>query len=789
MGGGLSITTGQLLTPRLTNFYMNNINNFDEPLLAQSDFKDAEVLAVPSKPFTCIAKSHGAPAVPATKEEWEAVRNSKELVDLCEKIRNAKTDEEVRKLKSKLPVWTPRCKKFKDNHRSEKDVEEPLTTLVLDIDEKGHTDEIVGKVINGHIGRYEILLIEDSIRLGTHAAVELPEGMTPNEVQKEFAELIGLPVDPAVKNEAGCIYQVPISHTKYINPKLFNPSPLEQKEAAPIPSEEPSSANVEQTPTMEKKDTLVGFEDYNGIAWSTIIDKYIELFWNGKEPVEGSRNSSVYDITKDFACICDYRQDVLETIIPRWANFPEAEHRQTIANALKEPKKGTTFRMRKVLEALGAPNKQQGNDSRPPLPPKRLPGLLRLLSKHAPNHTKVAVVENVWAALGTHLSGVKFRYIDNVLHEATFMCFLFGPQSVGKGYIVKPIEAILKPIREKDAISRKKEAEYKRKNPSGAKKVKDPRPTDICIQVLADDLTDAAFSQRVFDAEMNGEKYIYVRVDEIELLKKLTSSKKAEDVWLIIRKAFDNAEHGQERVGSDSVSGIAHLRFLCNVSTTEARGVDFFKGAINDGTLTRICLSTIQREDMDNDDGEVPIQGDYDQKFHDELKPYLDRLENAKGIIRCRQAEKLAKDMAKENYENALLLESEAYRTFSYRANVIAYLKAMVLYIANNCKWSKDIETYVRWSYQYDIWCKMHYFGATLDRAVEAEKNLHTGDPRSLLSQLGEEFTREEFINLRLKLGKKSDPRQILSQWKKRGYIVQEPISQKYIKTPKGLEK
>ena len=252
--------------------------------------------------------------------------------------------------------------------------------------------------------------------------------------------------------------------------------------------------------------------------------------------------------------------------------------------------------------------------------------------------------------------------------------------------------------------------------------------------MLIDNLTDAVFNQRIVEAHNNGERFLYTIVDEIDALKKVTSKGTTDEVGLLIRKAFDNAYAGQERVGADSVSGIAPLRWNFNASTTPPNARRFFGKMVNDGTVSRLDVATIIRND---DSDEAPVLGIYDNQFAQELKPYLTRLEAASGLIECPQAKKLALEMKQENSDMARLYDSEAYRVLSYRANVIAWLKGMVLYVAQGYKWTKEIADFVRWSEQYNLWCKMLYFGQQLEKELREEVEIERqSGPRNLLELL-----------------------------------------------------
>ena len=536
---------------------------------------------------------------------------------------------------------------------------------------------------------------------------------------------------------------------------------------------------------------------YNGIPYSEIISKYWELYNFGKLPTMGDRNVKTFELAVTLRAICNYSLPQLEAVIPRYDNFPEQEWRTTLESALKEPRKGMPYRLRQVLLAIQSDSKiaaTGGSRDVPPAMPQKLPKLLKLLSSKVPQMYKPAVCEAIFPALAIHLHGVKFRYWDNVDHEPTFMNVLIAPMSVGKGAIKKPIDFILADIKEADKPNRLREAEWKRKNPSGKTKAKDPRPNDICIQILIDNLTDAVFNQRVVDAHENGQRFVYTRVDEVEQLKKVTSRGTVDEVSILIRKAFDNAEHGQERVGADSITGIAPLRWNFNASTTIPNAHRFFLKSVNDGTLSRLNLSTIikprledaqensQASNQQSPDDSLPIFGIYDDKFAQDLKPYLDRLSSASGLIECPQALKLAKELTRENDKRASLYESEAYRILSYRANVIAYLKAMVLYVAQGYHWSEDIAEYVRWSEQMDLWCKMRFFGTQLEEEILQEVKQINASPQNLLSTLPDEFTYEQFLRHRQQQGKCGDGKNTLRTWKHRGYVVYDEITKTWHK-------
>ena len=528
---------------------------------------------------------------------------------------------------------------------------------------------------------------------------------------------------------------------------------------------------------------------YKGVAYSEILAAIAEEL--GGEPEEGERNAKVLRMASSLRHICDNNAEWLMEIIPTYG-LPEEEWKKTIQNACKDGLKyGTT----KVLQAALAKlrietipqslkiknvlNDREGvnenlNDEEslianhssltPPKMPAKLPSLVKLLTKNVPQEMKAAVAHAIFPALGAHLNGVRFRYVDNVEHEATFMCVLLAKQSSGKSAVNKPIEYILADIRERDAYNREREQAWKDSlNSKGSNKEKPKRPDDLCIQILSADMTNAAFVQRLADAKG---KFLYTQMDEIELLDQLKTSGKGNNVSQIIRLAFDCGLYGQERVGSQSVTAQVRLRWNWNASSTIQNGREFFRKSLTNGTLSRLNFCTIEPSMTD----EIPVYGTYDDDFARKLKPYIDRLNMATGLVECDKAVNLAKQLQKENAETAALSDDEAFEVLSRRANVIAYLKAMTLFIAEN-KWTKEIEEFIRWSEEYDLWCKMHFFGEELNAKINQEYiSVHRG-PRNLLEQLPDSFTKKQAEEVIRRNGKKSTPSHILSMWKNRKYI------------------
>ncbi len=728
-----------------------------------------------------------------TRDEYLRLRGSEKQKAILKQVREGDTRQ-----KHRLIQMNYSCIPGEDG--ALKGCKTPSKSVGMDIDfvapeglseeeKKAWMDEKMASVPALVMAKREalgLLMLERSASKGYHLVFRRHEELSQEENLKWASDVLGVKFDEGAKDITRVFFTTTADDDEllFLDDSIFDATPAKMAEKT-----EDAVAVLQCCSSQTAYDPEAR---YNGVLFKDIIAKYWELYNDGKEPTDGDRNVLTFELAVTLRSICGYSLEKLLSVVPNYWAKPDgscsqedlAEWRKTIENALKEPRKGMPFRLKQVLGALKSQAGVKacgGTLTTPPPMPKKLPPLIRLLTKNVPWFYKPAVANAVFPALGVHLHGVKFRYWDNVEHEATFMNVLIGRQSIGKGTIKKPIEYIMEDIRQRDIPNRQREAEWKQKNP-GAKQKKDPRPTDICIQMLIDNLTDAVFNQRIVDANNNGQRFIYTIVDEIEGLKKVTSKGTADEVGLLIRKAFDNSDAGQERVGADSVSGIAPLRWNFNASTTPPNARKFFFKMVNDGTVSRLDVSTIIK--ADDDDDTAPILGIYDHTFAQELKPYIDRLEAANGLIECPQAKRLSLDMKQENKDAAKLYESEAYRVFSYRANVIAWLKGMVLYVAHGYKWSHEIAEFVRWTQQYNLWCKMLYFGQQLERELREEVEIQRqSGPQNLLELLPDEFTKEQYYQMRQQQGKTGSGDGTLRSWQSRGYIAYDEVTGRYCKT------
>ncbi|MBQ9650376.1 MAG: hypothetical protein IJV25_08145 [Prevotella sp.] len=419
---------------------------------------------------------------------------------------------------------------------------------------------------------------------------------------------------------------------------------------------------------------------------------------------------------------------------------------------------------------LSAPQGMLGET--PPELPKKLPKLIRLLTSRTPDVYKAAVAHAVFPALGSHLCEVKFRYTDNVIHEATLMNCLMAKTGAGKGCIDKPIEHIMEDIKKRDKENEQREAEWKKDClRKGANKDKMLRPEGLVIQIIDSDMTKPALVTRLDEAEGH---FVYVKLNELDLFEQLRGQTGKQHFQLMCLAFDPDSEYGQTRYGTQSVTARPKCRFNWNACTTILKGRKFFRAVLTDGPISRINFCTIPEEEIGCDQ---PVYGDYDLAFDEELKPFIDKLTSSRGLIECRQAYKLAKQLQQECAEFARLSQNATYWNLSHRACVIAWLKACVLYVANGQQWEKSIEEFVVWSMRYDMWCKMAFFGADIERAERGDDNsLNTRGPKNLLNMLPEAFSISDAKRVRQQEGLDANDRKcrnMLYQWMHRGYILQ----------------
>ena len=412
----------------------------------------------------------------------------------------------------------------------------------------------------------------------------------------------------------------------------------------------------------------------------------------------------------------------------------------------------------------------------PPAMPKHLPPLIELLLSGSPDVYRPAVAHAVFPSLGAHLHDTRFRYIDNVCHEATLMNVLMAGTGAGKNCITEPINRIMADIRLRDEENLRREREWKEEVTSkGANKDKRKRPEGLVIQEIDADMTNPAFVMRTAEADGH---FLYTKMNEIDQFDALRGSASSQQQFQIMCLAFDPGNrYGQTRVGTSSITEKVCIRFNWNASTTVEKGKRYFSRVLTDGPVSRINFCTIPEREIG---AEMPVYGSFGPDFNEKLQPYIEHLCRAKGEIFCPEATRLALELREECAHWARLTQSRVYENLSFRALVIAWLKGCVLYVASGCRWDPTFDDFVRWSLQYDLWCKMEFFGATIEEANRRSEQTASASRvgrHNLLNLLPETFTLQDAISMRVSEGLSADGTQaMLRQWKFRGYVTIEMV-------------
>lgn len=706
-------------------------------------------------------------------------------------------------LKRRLPVFCFHAT-FRDGHRSNESAV-PSGLSILDLDhlelapQEFYFQQVAGREQELGISLAHVSPSGEGLRLvfrmGACETLEL--------AQRRMAEAIGCKAfDACVKDLARCSFAVPRAYLIYIDEDaLFAPSLAQAEESTAqaqadsckaahsllqAASQTAAEADTkgrggDAESTSEATQKVVYEAEYDGIPYETIVHALEEQL--GGIPVHGSRNNFIYAMACALRYICNDDEQWMQQVLP---NYGEAEERwrTTIHSAVN---RAMTLTKPAVLQrALDVARKRhQAEQYRltsgveqavPPVMPASLPRSLRLLTSKVPDHLKPAVAISVFPSIATHLHGVRFRYNDNSELEPTFQVVLVAKMSSGKSCVNKPIDAIMADIKARDAEARAAEQEWKNEcAAASANSQKPTRPEGLCVQWVQPDMTNAALVQKLADA---CGRPIYSRMDEIELLNNLRTNGRGDQVSQILRLAWDAAEYGQERVGVQSVTATVNMRWNFNASTTPQKCRRFFRDGIMNGTVSRMTFCTIYTED-----DRLPVYGVYNEHFQQLVNPYIQRASDASGLIVCRRANLFISELLEENSAYAALSGDEAWHELSYRATVAAFKRAMVLYIIEGNRWSKEIEDFVRWSFHYDMWCKMWLFGKEMRHQMELENSQPTGGVGNLLNSLPHSFVEEDLRIVRTAQGMTPDPTEQLRNWKRRGYVTYDSATRLYAKT------
>ena len=746
---------------------------------------------------------------------WKAVR-SPLVADICaqiadglEKVKRGemvKEDYDTLKagLKKRLPIFTPHAT-FRNGRRLNADAV-PSGLSMYDIDHLPNPREY-------WVEKSQELAVKDVLRFVVLAHITpsteglrlffiIPQGMDLAGAQKWMSEQLGdANYDQSVKDLARSSFVVPEDYIIYVDEdRLFSIDNCPAEDGTETTHvgayrirpenthvDELAHSGVCDTPLQAENDSKDNCQlKFKGIPYADIIARWFAL--TGGEPVQGERNDKLHRLASHLRYITDNNEEILLQIMPRYG-LGEEEMKGLIHSACSAKWYSMPKLMKEALDGAKMNTEAQSHGdsfsedstkklcasaslcSIPPELPSRLPKLISLLVKNTPDVYKPAVAHAVFPPLATHLHKVRFKYIDNVEHEATLMNVLMAGTGAGKDCISEPINRIMADIRRRDEENLRREREWKNEvNSKGSNKDKRQRPEGLVIQEIDADMTNPAFVLRTAEAEGH---FLYTKLNEIDQFDALRGSGRGNQQFQIMCLAFDPGNrYGQTRVGTQSITEKVTIRFNWNAATTILKGKRYFSRVLTDGPISRINFCTIPEREIGAD---MPVYGTYDAAFDEELRPYIENLNRATGLVDCPQAFRLAEKMRKENAEFATLSQSRVYENLSFRANVIAYLKACVLYVANGEKWDKSIEEFVRWSFHYDMWCKMEFFGAAIEEAMNMPVPDNTRGRRNLLELLPDEFTYEDAVRIRQMEGMNvAGTRQMLYQWVYRRYIVKQ---------------
>ena len=739
------------------------------------------------------------------------------------------------RLKSELPFFCPHYGMFKNNVRRQENAmpESFLFQTIIDVDDKEYVEKAIEKArelnCSSGIWNGSLLHLCYSARKKLHIGIRMPVGMTIEETQKAYCEALGVPYDESCITPERMIFLTDKDSEIYRSKMWCAVLPESEIQArrkafldrgltvdgrgdAKVNSLQftvngNSNDNVQNNrlsgnhgsgelgEASEKNliafDLFVQSAGLEGMAIDTVGSRHSSLL--AIMSAGASRVMSEEELVKVVRTKMPsyYQEDDCHQLIhdfyAKYADSSKPMSRDVIrVNALAEQKANEVKSEERRVKNSNADGNYTVQSSNlqvqssdedypdPPAMPEKLPKLVELLISRTPEIYKPAVAHAIFPPLATHLWQTSFRYIDNVVHEATLSTCLLAGTGAGKSSVNKPISYIMEDIRKRDAENLKREKEWKEEmTRKGANKDKRKRPDNLVIQEIDADMTNPAFVMRT--AEAQG-RFLYTSLNELDQFDALKGTGNQHFRIMCLASDSDN-QYGQTRVGTQSVTERVTIRFNWNASTTIQKGQRYFSKVLTDGPISRINFCTIPEREIGD---EMPVFGDYDDAYREGLKPYIENLNNARGLIDCPEAFQLAFKLKDENAEFSRLSQDRVYENLSFRANVIAYLKACVLYVANGCKWEPEIDEFIRWSERYDLYCKMRFFGDAIKRANFSNEKSSKRGPANLLQQLPDvfNFQQAEYLRSQLGMDKKGTP-SMLRNWVNRNYIRKIP--------PKGV--
>ena len=734
------------------------------------------------------------------------------LHDMVEQIRGGND-----KLKGLMPFRCGHYSRFLKNHRSQKDADPTsfLFQTTIDIDDKELVDIAIemARQLNcsDSIWNGMLLHLEYSARKKLHIDIRMPIGMTIEETQRAYCKALGVPCDESCFTPERILFITDQDSEIYRSKDWYAVLPADElkarreaylKRGLTIDGRrqqgtQPQPFNIQHSTFNTQQNIPDGLPTSGTASEKSLIafDLFAESagLKNVNIDTEGSRHSSLLAIMSAGASRVMSEEELRRVVAVKMPSFAqERDCRQLIHDFYEKygdsskPFSRDVIRINAQAEkqatlltpnsSLQTPNCEDDYPA-PPEMPKKLPKLVELLVSQTPDVYKPAVAHAIFPPLATHLCRTYFNYIDNVEHEATLMCCLLAGTGAGKNCVQMPINLIMEDIRKRDKDNLKREKEWKDEvTRKGANKDKRKRPENLVIQEIDADMTNPAFVMRTAEAQ---EHFLYTALNEIDQFDNLRGI--GNQQFRIMCLAFDPGnQYGQTRVGTQSVTERVTIRFNWNASTTINKGVRYFSKVLTDGPISRINFCTIPEREIG---AEMPVYGTYDDTFRENLKPYIEHLNMASGTINCPEAFALAQKLKEENADFARMSQDRVYENLSFRANVIAYLKACVLYVANGCQWESEIEEFVRWSEQYDLYCKMRFFRDAIVKSEQEGVKSSKRGPSNMLQLLPNEFSFQQAEQLRSDLGLDTKgTRRMIATWVFRKYIVKVEAGELYRK-------
>ena len=772
-----------------------------EHIIAYNPYKNGNKGSVSSQPLSVYDKTIAYP--------W--------MADLVAAIRGGNDD-----LKKQLPFRCAHYYQFRDNRRSQKNAvpESFLFQTTIDVDVKKYVDKAIEKArelnCSDTIWKGALLHLEYSARKKLHIDIRMPVGMTIEETQRAYCEALGVPYDESCITPERMLFITDKESEIYRSPHWYEVLPQEElkkrrqayldrgltidgkgvavSSVSAIQPAQPCDSNAAHAAHFSPAGT-----PQNAVAVATGKNlAAFDLFRNaaGLKDVDinsqGSRHSSLLAIMSAGASRVMSEDELKAVVAQKMPAFSQERDCQQLIHDFyakygdsSKPMSQAVIRINAQAEkssqkdavSFKTMSSEDGTDSNaeddkiaPPPMPEHLPKLVELLLSKTPDIYKPAVAHAIFPPLATHLCKTTFKYIDNVEHEATLMCCLLAGTGAGKNCVQMPINMIMEDIRQRDRENLKREKEWKDEvTRKGANKDKRKRPENLIIQEIDADMTNPAFVMRTAEAQGH---FLYTSLNEIDQFDALKGQ--GNQQFKIMCLAFDPGNsYGQTRVGTSSITERITIRFNWNASTTVQLGQRYFSKVLTDGPISRINFCTIPEREIG---AEMPVYGEYDEAFREALRPYIENLCKASGRIDCAEAFALAEKLKDENADFSRMSQNRVFENLSFRGNVIAFLKACVLYVANGCKWEPEIEEFIRWSESYDLWCKMIFFGAGIAKANETGEKSSKRGPANLLQQLPDTFTyaQAEMVRQQNEFGKKGTA-MMLRNWVNRHYIEKIP--------------